>query len=177
MLLFSDRSLLTMVHGLVLSGGAMMAMAAALFALQAMALPDRTPVPERQGRFFARLSVGVAVLLWLSVLGGTYLVFPLYRATPPEGVASLAAYPRALLLSNTDTSWLHAFAMEVKEHVPWIAAMLATAVAFVSTRYRATLLADRSLRGMATTLMLIGFALVSFVALLGVFVNKIAPLE
>jgi hypothetical protein len=55
--------------------------------------------------------------------------------------------------------------------------MLATAVAFVSTRYRTTLLADRSLRGMATTLLVIGFALVSLVALLGVFVNKIAPLE
>lgn len=177
MLLFSDRSLLTMVHGLVLSGGAMMAIAAALFALQAMALPDRTPVPERQGRSLAWLSVGAAVLLWLAVLGGTYLVFPLYRATPPDGVASLAAYPRALLLSNPDTSWLHAFAMEIKEHVPWIAAMLATAVAFVSTRYRTTLLADRVLRTMSATLMAIAFALVSVVALLGVFVNKIAPLE
>ncbi len=177
MLLFTDRSLLTMVHGLVLSGGAMMAMAAALFALPAMALPNGTLVPARQGRFVAGLLVAVAVLLWLSVLGGTYIVFPLYRATPPEGVASLAAYPRALLLSNPGTSWLHAFAMEIKEHVPWVAAMLATAVAFVSTRYRSTFLADRSLRGMATTLMLVAFALASVVALLGVFVNKIAPLE
>ena len=177
MLLFSDRSLLTLMHGLVLSGGAMMAMAAAVFALYAMAWPEGTPVPARQGRLFAGLSVTIAVLLWLSVLGGTYFVFPLYRATPPDGVASLAAYPRSLLLSNPNTSWLHAFAMEVKEHVPWVAAMLATAMAFVSTRYRTTLLANRSLRGMATTLTLIAFALVSVVALLGVFVNKIAPLE
>jgi hypothetical protein len=177
MLLFTDRSLLTMVHGLVLSGGAMMAMAAALFALQAMALPERAAVPERQGRGLAWLMVAVSVLLWLSVLGGTYVVFPLYRATPPEGIASLAAYPRALLLSNPDTRWLHAFGMEIKEHVPWIAAMLATAVAFMAMRYRATLLADRSLRNLATTLVLIAFALVSWVALLGVFVNKIAPLE
>lgn len=177
MLLFSDRSLLTMMHGLVLSGGAMLAMAAAVFALQAMALPDRAAVPDRQGRSFAGLSVAVAVLLWLSVLSGTYAVFPLYRAAPPEGVVALAAYPRALLLSNPDTQWLHAFAMEVKEHVPWLAAMLSTAVAFVATRYRATLLADRSLRAMTTTLMLVSLALVSFVALLGVFVNKIAPLE
>ena len=155
----------------------MMAMAAAVFALYAMAWPEGTPVPARQGRLFAGLSVTIAVLLWLSVLGGTYFVFPLYRATPPDGVASLAAYPRSLLLSNPNTSWLHAFAMEVKEHVPWVAAMLATAMAFVSTRYRTTLLANRSLRGMATTLTLIAFALVSVVALLGVFVNKIAPLE
>jgi hypothetical protein len=177
MLLFSDRSLLTMVHGLVLSGGAMMAMAAALYALQAMALPERVAVPERQGRGLAWIMVAVSVLLWLSVLGGTYVVFPLYRATPPEGIASLAAYPRALLMSNPDTRWLHAFGMEIKEHVPWIAAMMATAVAFVATRYRATLLADRSLRRLATAMMLVAFALVSCVALLGVFVNKIAPLE
>jgi heme A synthase len=177
MLLFSDRSLLTMVHGLVLSGGAMMAMAAALFALQAMALRERVAVPERQGRGLAWLMVAVSVLLWLSVLSGTYVVFPLYRATPPEGIASLAAYPRALLMSNPDTRWLHAFGMEIKEHVPWIAAMMATAVAFVATRYRATLLADRSLRRLATAMMLVAFALVSCVALLGVFVNKIAPLE
>ncbi|MCC7043980.1 MAG: hypothetical protein IT183_08960 [Acidobacteria bacterium] len=177
MLLFSDRSLLTMVHGLVLSGGAMMAMAAALFALQAMALPEREAVPERHGRGLAWLMVAVSVLLWLSVLSGTYAVFPLYRATPPDGIASLAAYPRALLMSNPDTRWLHAFGMEIKEHMPWIAAMLATAVAFVAMRYRATLLADRSLRGLATVITLIAFALVSWVALLGVFVNKIAPLE
>lgn len=177
MLLFSDRSLLTMIHGLVLSGGAMMAMAAVLFALQAMALPQGAPVPDRQSRWLAWLATGAAVLVWLSVLGGTYLVFPLYRATPPDGVASLAAYPRAFLLSSPETRWLHAFGMEVKEHVPWLAAMLVTAVAFVATRYRTTLLADRSLRTMLTTLMGIAFALVLVVGLLGVFVNKIAPLE
>ena len=80
-------------------------------------------------------------------------------------------------MSDPNTRWLHAFAMEVKEHVPWVAAMLATAVAFVVTRYRATLLADRSLRTMSTTLMAVAFVLVSFVGLLGVFVNKVAPLE
>jgi hypothetical protein len=80
-------------------------------------------------------------------------------------------------MSSPDTRWLHAFGMEIKEHVPWIAAMLATAVAFVATRYRTTVLADRSLRRVSTTLLLLAFGLVSFVALLGVFVNKIAPLE
>lgn len=177
MLLFTDRSLLTMVHGLVLSGGAMMAMAAVLFALPAMALPDGAPVPDRPGRWIAWLTTAVAVLLWLAVLGGTYGVFPLYRVTPPEGITSLGAYPRAFLVSNPDTRWLHAFGMEIKEHMPWVAAMLATAVAFVARRYRTTLLADRALRTMSATLMAIAFALVLLVGLLGVFVNKVAPLE
>ena len=73
--------------------------------------------------------------------------------------------------------WLQSFAMEIKEHVPWIAAMLATAVAFVSVRYRSKLLSDAQLRSMSTALLAICFVLVFFVALLGIFINKVAPLE
>ena len=166
-----------MVHGLALSGGAMMALVAGLYALQAMAAPEGSRVPVRQASALAWLAVGMAVLLWLSVLSGTYVVFPLYRATPPEGAVSLAAYPRALLLSQPATSWLHSFGMEIKEHLPWMAAMVATAVAFVSVQYRQTLLADRSLRGMVTVLLLVCLVLTSIVALMGVFINKIAPLQ
>ena len=177
MLLFSDRSIWTMVHGLVLSGGAMMAMAALLFALTAMTAPSGAPAPRRTSSALAWLSVSMTVLLWLSVLMGTYKVFPLYRATPPEGLASLAAYPRAMLMASGETRWLHAFGMEVKEHMPWIASMLATAVAFITFKYRGRLLADDSLRRMAAIVLTISFAVVAFVALMGVFVNKVAPVE
>ena len=100
----------------------------------------------------------------------------MYRATPPDGITSLAAYPRALLTSSADTRWLHAFAMEIKEHMPWIAAMLATAAAFIARRHREMLLSDASLRRVTGSLLVMVIALVSFVALLGVFVNKVAPL-
>lgn len=175
-MLFSDRSLWTMLHGLVASGGAMMLLVAALFSLRAMAAPEGAAVPERQSAAFAWLLVAIAALLWMSVLGGTYVVFPMYRATPPEGVASLAEYPRALLMSKPDTRWLHAFGMEIKEHMPWIAAMLATAAAFVARRHRTTLLADAAMRHVTGALLVATFLLVSLVALLGVFVNKVAPL-
>ena len=55
--------------------------------------------------------------------------------------------------------------------------MLATAVAFVVVRYRSRVLHDASLRNMAAILLAICFALVSFVSLMGVFVNKVAPLQ
>jgi hypothetical protein len=174
-MLFSDSSLLTMLHGLALSGSAMMALAAALFGLYAMAAPDGAAVPARQGNGFAWLLGTSAVLFWLAVLVGTYVVFPIYRAPPPEGALVLDAYPRALLLSRADTRWLHAFAMEVKEHTPWIGAMLATAAAFIAVRYRTVLLADRSLRQVTGALTGVAFAIVLFAALLGVFVNKTAP--
>lgn len=175
-MLFSDRSLWTMLHGLVLSGGALVLLVTALFSLRAMALPAGTPVPDRQAAAFSGLLIAIAVLLWGSVLGGTYIVFPMYRATPPEGLTALAEYPRALLMANPDTRWLHAFGMEIKEHMPWIAAMLVTAAAVVGRRHRATLLADAGLRRLTGALLVVALLLVAGVALLGTFINKVAPL-
>jgi hypothetical protein len=174
--LFSERSLWTMLHGLALSGGALMLLAAALFSLRAIALPEGSAVPARPSNGLAWLTSAIAAALWMSVLVGTYVVFPMYRAPPPEGATSLAEHPRALLMSSADTRWLHSFGMEIKEHVPWIAAMLATAAAFVAGRHRATLLADSALRRITEALLAIAFVLVALVALLGVFVNKVAPL-
>jgi hypothetical protein len=177
-MLFTERSIWTMIHGIVLGGGALMALSAALFSLRAMRTADASDVAaQNQSRYLAWLTVFIAVVLWLTVLVGTYVNFPPYRATPAEGVTDLSQYPRSLIQSNPGTVWLHAFAMEIKEHVPWIAAMLATAVAFVGVRYRSRLLSDAHLRGMATLLLTICFVLVSFVAILGVFINKVAPLE
>ena len=177
-MLFTGRSIWTMVHGIVLGGAALMGLSAALFSLRAMRVADASNVAaEHQTRHLAWLTVFVAVVLWLTVLVGTYVNFPPYRATPPAGLTDLTQFPRSLLQSNPGTVWLHAFAMEIKEHVPWIAAMLATAVAFVGVRYRSTLLSDAPLRRMTTVLLVICFLLVSAVSLLGVFVNKVAPLE
>lgn len=128
-------------------------------------------------RLVKLLSTASAALLWLTVLGGTYVVFPPYRLTPPEGATDLSPYPRSWLLSDPSTAWLHSFAMETKEHVPWIAAILATAVAFVVTRHGNQLLGDRSARRAVTSWLAISLALVSAVALLGVLVNKVAPVQ
>ncbi len=54
--------------------------------------------------------------------------------------------------------------------------MLATAVAFVGMRNRSTLLSDPEVRRALTTLTAICLALAAYVAVLGVFVNKVAPL-
>lgn len=177
-MLFTDRSIWTMVHGIVLGGAALMGLSAALFYLYAARTADGPPIAEpNASRALAGLTVLTAVLLWLTVLAGTYVIFPPYRATPPAGVTDLSQFPRSLIQSSPETVWLHAFAMESKEHQPWIAAMLATAVAFVSVRYRSKLLSEAPLRNMATSLLAICFALVAFVSLMGVFVNKVAPLQ
>jgi hypothetical protein len=176
-MLFTVRSILTMVHGLVFGGGAILALVAALYALHVLPTSAGPAGSSRQAHSLSLVMGTAAVLLWLAVLGGTYLVFPPYRATPPEGLTDLGAYPRSLLLGSPDTAWLHAFAMEVKEHVPWTAAMLATAAAFVSVRDRATFLSDRQLRRTVTVCLSLCFLLAAYAALLGTFVNKVAPLQ
>lgn len=176
-MLFTDRSIWTMVHGIGLGGGALMGLAAALFYLYAARMTDGSVESPIGSRALAGVTVLTATMLWLAVLVGTYIIFPPYRATPPPGVTDLGQFPRALVLASPNTVWLHAFAMESKEHMPWIASMLVTAVAFVAGRYRSSVLATASLRNMAFALLTISFALVAFVSLLGVFVNKVAPLQ
>ena len=176
-MLFSERSIWTMLHGIGLGGAALLGLAAALFYLYAV-----RPTPQPTGnttepRAFAALTVFTAAMLWLTVIVGTYIIFPPYRATPPPGTTDLSEFPRALVLANSSTAWLHAFGMEVKEHMPWIASMLTTAVAFIAVRYRRTVLTAPVVRRLAFTLLAVSFAIVTFVSLLGVFVNKVAPLD
>lgn len=177
-MLFSDRSLLTMLHGIGMGGGALLALSAALFAVYL--LRPRAGAAGLAGTRAGAISAVTAVaagLIWLTTLAGTYIIFPPYRATPPEGAGDLAAYPRSLLLAEPATAWLHGFAMETKEHLPFIAAMLATSVAFVAWRYRERLLEEAGLRRMGESLLLVCFVIVAYVSLLGVFINKVAPLE
>jgi hypothetical protein len=176
-MLFTDRSIWTMVHGIGLGGAALMGLAAALFYLYATRTSYASPIAAANpSRALAGLTVFTAVILWVAVLVGTYIIFPPYRATPPDGVTDLAQFPRSLIQASADTAWLHSFAMESKEHMPWIASMLATAVAFVAVRYPVQVLQDAAVRNMAAILLAICFSLVSFVSLMGIFVNKVAPL-
>jgi hypothetical protein len=176
-MLFSERSIWTMVHGIGLGGGALVGLAAALFYLYAARPGPVSTDSDHGSRAFASITVFTAVMLWLTVIVGTYIIFPPYRATPPPGTADLSEFPRSLVLAGPNTAWLHAFAMETKEHMPWIASMLTTAVAFIAVRYGGTALTNRSMRQMMFALLALSFALVSVVALLGVFVNKVAPLD
>jgi hypothetical protein len=73
----------------------------------------------------------MAIVAWITVITGTYIVYPWYRATAPKG-ADLTQYPRAYLLKDPELAVWHNFGMEWKEHVAWLAPILATAVAFIT---------------------------------------------
>ncbi len=176
-MLFSERSIATMMHGMVFGGAPLMGLAAALFYLYASRWSGPGATPRTAPAALAWVTVATAVALWFTVIAGTFVVFPWYRTPPPAGVADLTQYPRAFVLSNPGTAWLHGFAMETKEHMPWIAAILGTAAAFVTTRYRARLLNDDSLRSMTMVFLAFCLAIVAWASLLGVFVNKVAPVH
>jgi len=177
-MLFSERSVWTMLHGIGFGGGALLALAAVLFAFYLMypRTGEAETPPDRSGAI-AGLTGFAAVMLWLTTLVGTYVVFPPYRVTPPEGTTDLTAYPRALILGDPSTAWLHGFAMETKEHLPFIACMLVTAVAYVAWRYRRRFMADAVLRRGGAAMLAVTFGIVAYISILGVFINKVAPLE
>jgi hypothetical protein len=176
-MLFTDRSLWTMLHGIGFGGAALLALSAALVALYLLRSWDGSVVHGyHHARAVAGLSAFVAAMLWLTSVVGTLIVFPPYRATPPDGTLDLTAYPRSLILSDPETAWLHAYAMETKEHLPWIAVILATALAFIAWRARSTMLQDPRLRRMSMLLLALCLVIVGYISILGVFVNKVAPL-
>jgi hypothetical protein len=177
-MLFTERSLWTMVHGIGLGGAALLALAAILFGIYLLRPREvSSPGAMDHSRPIALLATFTAGMIWLTCLVGTYVVFPPYRAAPPEGSVDLSRFPRSLLLSEPTTAWLHSFGMETKEHLPFIAGMLATAVAFVAWRYRERFLASSHLRRMGTGFLAVCFVIVAYISLLGVFINKVAPLE
>lgn len=173
--LFTGLSIWTMAHGIVLGGGAMGALMGTLLLVYVRTAGDGSPsTPAPIVKF---LSVAAAALTWITVLAGTYVVFPPYRVAPPEGATDLSAFPRSMLLADPSTAWLHSFGMEIKEHVPWIAAMLATAVAFVVVRHGDQLMRSPTVRRTVLGWLTISLVLVSTVALFGVLVNKVAPVQ
>jgi hypothetical protein len=126
-----------------------------------------------------RLDVGtwvMAVAAWLTVITGTYIVYPWYRARPPEGLTDLSDFPRYLLLADPNLAAWHTFAMEWKEHVAWFAPILATAVAFVVWRYGEQIAETPKLRNALIVLFVLAFGAAGIAGLFGAFITKAAPI-
>jgi hypothetical protein len=120
-----------------------------------------------------RLRIGtgaMAVLTWATVIVGTWIVYPWYRDPAPSS-------PKSKLLANPDTKDWHEFAMEWKEHIAWIAPMLATAAAFMVFYYRADLIRNVLARRIAMGLFIGAFAVAVVAGLLGALITKKAPVS
>lgn len=112
----------------------------------------------------------MAVIAWITVITGTWIVYPWYRAPDPQS-------PRSLLLASPTTAGWHRFGMEWKEHVAWIAPILATAVAFAVSYYREELAERHDVRRAALILFTVAFVAAGVAGVFGAFINKVAPIR
>jgi hypothetical protein len=174
-MVITDRELWTVIHGMLLGALFFLAFSGiwvTLFSLH----PERMAGVER---LVGRLKVAIwatAVILWCTVITGTYIVYPWYRAKPPEG-ADLTQFPRSYLLASPDRAGWHNFGMEWKEHVAWLAPILVTAVAYVISRYGVKLVEEEKIRKAVILVFSIAFIAAIAAVVFGAFLNKAAPIK
>lgn len=177
----TERELYTVLHGLTLGTLFLLAFGGGLAGL--WSLRERLLTTEGLQERTPRLLIGtgvMAIVAWLTVFTGTFIAYPWYRATPPEGIdradpAQLVDFPRYLLLAQEKTAQWHEFGMEWKEHVAWLAPFLATAVAFAVLYYGAQLARRHEIRRAAIVFFVLAFAAAGVAGLFGAFITKAAP--
>jgi hypothetical protein len=178
----TDRELWTLVHGMGFGALYLLAFAGGLAGLYS--LRPQLLTAEGINERLERLRWGtvlMAVLVWLTVIVGTFVVYPWYRAQPTEGVDTtvqseeLRAYPRYWLLASEETAQNHEFGMEWKEHVAWISPLLATVVAFAVFRYGRELVHNPKARAYIIIFFALSFAIAGIAGALGALITKAAP--
>lgn len=126
----------TMVHGMGFGGLYLLACSGALVEIWRRYSPTaKAPVTAGDETFFRVYLAVMALVAWMAVLTGAYIVYPWYRASPPPGTVNLAEYPQRLLMSSPSTVAWHSIGMEWKEHVAWLAPISITMAYAVFRRY------------------------------------------
>jgi len=174
----TTRSLWTLIHGMGFGALYLLASSGAIVALYRRYSTEPSQQNQAGGDRVLGIYLSIlAALAWLTVLTGTYIIYPWYRATPPKDTVNLGAFPRSLLLSHPSTSQWHLIGMEWKEHVAWFAPISITMVAVVFMRYGRDLIHHKQLRAAV-----LGFAAASFLAagiagFFGAMIDKAAPVQ
>ena len=172
----SMREVWTMVHGMGFGALYLLGCSAALVELWRRYTPgDMTPVRENDERFLGRWLMAMAMLAWATVLSGSYIVYPWYRAAPPGGTTNLTGFPQRLLLASQDTSAWHSIGMEWKEHVAWIVPIALTMAAAVFSVYGRNLRSKPELRAAVLGFVGVAFLAGSIAGFWGAMLNKRAP--
>ena len=184
----TTRETWTVIHGLVLGTLFLLAFAGGLAGLWSLRPGFLTADGIRER--MRRLYIGVWVMAgtaWLTVITGTWIVYPWYRENlageTQEACAGLdlpnnECSPRDFLISNAsgDTDQWHKFGMEWKEHIAWAAPFLATGAAFVIVYYGPRLISRPWLRAMTIVMFVAAFAAAVVGGAFGAFINKVAPI-
>ena len=174
---FTTRGLWTMVHGMGFGALYLLACSFAIVELYRRYRPQSShSISVADEKFLGTWLVAMAVVAWITVLTGAYLIYPWYRAGPPGG-AALAAFPQAMLKSNPGMIGWHAIGMEWKEHIAWFTPISITMAAAVFLRYRSYLTNYPQLRSAVLVFVFVSFASAGIAGFLGAELNKHAPVE
>jgi hypothetical protein len=174
----TGNEILTIIHGMVFGATFLLGFSAAVFAIYSMKPEWLTAEGlAKQVKIIQVYLWGLAISVWAAVLSGAYIVYPLYRITPPEGTTNLSAFPKFALLANASTAQWHEFGMEWKEHIAWFAPIAATAVAFIVSYYGPLLSKKVGERWAVMIFFVLAFAAAAIAALFGAFITKNAPLR
>jgi hypothetical protein len=168
---FTEREWWGLIHGMGLGTLFLLAFAGGLAGLYSLRpeLITAAGVSERM----RRLRIGVvamAVVAWLTVITGTWIVYPWYREDVPDSA-------RSQLLADESTKDWHEFGMEWKEHVAWISPILATVVAFIVVYHGTNLIRHDRVRRTAITLFVLAFLFAAIAGAFGAFITKVAPVK
>jgi hypothetical protein len=174
----TTRSLWTLIHGMGFGALYLMACSGALVELIRLYSPGATTTPGiADERFFRTYLSAMAILAWITVLSGAYVIYPWYRAAAPAGTTNLAAFPQRLLLSQPSTTGWHSIGMEWKEHVAWLAPISITMAAAVFARYGRFIKNHPQLRNAVLGFVLISFLSAGISGFFGAMIDKNAPVE
>jgi membrane peptidoglycan carboxypeptidase len=172
------RSLWTLIHGMGFGALYLLACSGALVELYRRYCSPLWPEIKLEDERFLRIYLTVmAVLAWLAVLTGAYIIYPWYRAVPPPGTSTLAEFSQRLLLSGPSTSAWHSIGMEWKEHVAWLVPISITMAAVVSFQYGRNLRDHPQLRRSVFGFVWISLLAAGIAGFFGAMLNKNAPVE
>ncbi len=173
---FSLREFWTAVHGMAFGFGFILFFTAALALVLTLKPGLLTPEGIRRNVILLKISgLVIAVLSWLAVFVGTYIVYPWYRAAPPSGTTDLSGFPRSRLLANPPLSGWHNFGMEWKEHLGWLVPIMATVAAYLIFRYGEKLAEERKVLWTLFVILCVAFVTAGIVGTLGAIITKEAP--
>jgi hypothetical protein len=168
----TGREFWGLIHGMGAGAVFLLAFAggfAGLWSLRS-ALVTEAGVVER----VRRLRIGTTIMAaaaWVTVFTGTWIVYPWYRdAADPSA-------PKNLLLASPNTANWHDFGMEWKEHIAWIAPLLATAVAFAVIYYGKELIQHQKVRRYLLGFFTASVAIAGVAGLFGALITKIEPVR
>jgi len=175
------REMWTVVHGMVFGFIFLLGFSGALYMVYSMRPELLTADGIKRTVNNVKIYLwGLALSVWAAVFTGAWVVYPWYRAVPPDGTtdpAALSSFPKFLLLANESTAQWHEFGMEWKEHVAFLAPIAATVVAFAVSYYGPALAKKVGERRALMIFFIFAFVATAVAGMFGAFITKAAAVR